>query len=122
MWPRDSHRAEHIAPEQLIVSSDCGFGRQGANREIAFYKASAIAQGAIWCGKSWASDDIRAGRRPTLQMDIVPKTAIESLITDHYPQFVESPILESRIVESPNLESDSRIQGFTDERFKDLDE
>ena len=35
----------HIAPEQLIVSSDCGFGRQGANREIAFYKASAIAQG-----------------------------------------------------------------------------
>ena len=37
--------AQHIAPEQLIVSSDCGFGRQGANREIAFYKASAIAQG-----------------------------------------------------------------------------
>jgi hypothetical protein len=36
---------EHIAPEQLIVSSDCGFGRQGCNREIAFYKASAIAQG-----------------------------------------------------------------------------
>jgi 5-methyltetrahydropteroyltriglutamate--homocysteine methyltransferase len=34
-----------IAPEQLIVSSDCGFGRQGCNREIAFYKASAIAQG-----------------------------------------------------------------------------
>jgi 5-methyltetrahydropteroyltriglutamate--homocysteine methyltransferase len=27
------------------VSSDCGFGRQGCNREIAFYKASAIAQG-----------------------------------------------------------------------------
>lgn len=26
--------------------SECGFGRQGANREIAFYKASAIAQGA----------------------------------------------------------------------------
>jgi 5-methyltetrahydropteroyltriglutamate--homocysteine methyltransferase len=34
-----------IAPEQLIVSSDCGFGRQGCNREIAFYKATAIAQG-----------------------------------------------------------------------------
>jgi 5-methyltetrahydropteroyltriglutamate--homocysteine methyltransferase len=30
----------------LVLSSDCGFGRQGANREIAFYKASAIAQGA----------------------------------------------------------------------------
>jgi len=35
-----------IPAERLIVSSDCGFGRQGANREIAFYKASAIAQGA----------------------------------------------------------------------------
>ena len=35
----------YIPAEQLIVSSDCGFGRQGCNREIAFYKASAIAQG-----------------------------------------------------------------------------
>jgi 5-methyltetrahydropteroyltriglutamate--homocysteine methyltransferase len=34
-----------IPPERLIVSSDCGFGRQGCNREIAFYKAAAIAQG-----------------------------------------------------------------------------
>jgi 5-methyltetrahydropteroyltriglutamate--homocysteine methyltransferase len=36
---------KYIPPERLIVSSDCGFGRQGCNREIAFYKASAIAQG-----------------------------------------------------------------------------
>jgi 5-methyltetrahydropteroyltriglutamate--homocysteine methyltransferase len=36
---------KYIPAERLIVSSDCGFGRQGANREIAFYKASAIAQG-----------------------------------------------------------------------------
>jgi 5-methyltetrahydropteroyltriglutamate--homocysteine methyltransferase len=35
-----------IPAERLVLSSDCGFGRQGANREIAFYKASAIAQGA----------------------------------------------------------------------------
>jgi 5-methyltetrahydropteroyltriglutamate--homocysteine methyltransferase len=39
------HALTHIPPERLIVSSDCGFGRQGCNREIAFYKASAIAQG-----------------------------------------------------------------------------
>ena len=33
----DSPRpGKYIAPEQLIVSSDCGFGRQGCNREIAF--------------------------------------------------------------------------------------
>ena len=37
---------KHIAPEQLILSSDCGFGCQGCNREIAFFKAAAIAQGA----------------------------------------------------------------------------
>jgi 5-methyltetrahydropteroyltriglutamate--homocysteine methyltransferase len=36
---------KYIPVERLIVSSDCGFGRQGCNREIAFYKASAIAQG-----------------------------------------------------------------------------
>src|SRR5438045_8419809 len=36
---------KYIPPERLILSSDCGFGRQGCNREIAFYKASAIAQG-----------------------------------------------------------------------------
>jgi 5-methyltetrahydropteroyltriglutamate--homocysteine methyltransferase len=36
----------HVDAENLILSSDCGFGRQGANRVIAFYKAAAIAQGA----------------------------------------------------------------------------
>jgi 5-methyltetrahydropteroyltriglutamate--homocysteine methyltransferase len=35
----------HRASEQLIISSDCGFGRQGCNRDIAFFKTSAIAQG-----------------------------------------------------------------------------
>jgi len=39
------------------VSSDCGFGRQGCNREIAFYKASAIRKAAILFGESlgWRS-------------------------------------------------------------------
>jgi 5-methyltetrahydropteroyltriglutamate--homocysteine methyltransferase len=35
-----------INPGNLILSSDCGFGRQGCNRLIAYYKAAAIAQGA----------------------------------------------------------------------------
>jgi len=39
------HALQYVPAERLIVSSDCGFGRQGCNREIAFYKASAIAQG-----------------------------------------------------------------------------
>jgi 5-methyltetrahydropteroyltriglutamate--homocysteine methyltransferase len=37
---------QSIGPENLVLSSDCGFGRQGCNRLIAFYKAAAIAQGA----------------------------------------------------------------------------
>lgn len=35
---------KYLPAEKLIVSSDCGFRRQRCNREIAFYKASAIAQ------------------------------------------------------------------------------
>src|SRR5260370_38661278 len=34
---------KHIPAGRLIVSSDCGFGRQGCNREIAFSKATAIS-------------------------------------------------------------------------------
>jgi 5-methyltetrahydropteroyltriglutamate--homocysteine methyltransferase len=37
---------KYINPENLILSTDCGFGRQGANRLIAYYKAAAIALGA----------------------------------------------------------------------------
>lgn len=37
---------KYIDPQNLILSSDCGFGRMGINRWIAFFKATAIAQGA----------------------------------------------------------------------------
>jgi 5-methyltetrahydropteroyltriglutamate--homocysteine methyltransferase len=37
---------EHIDAEHLVLSSDCGFGRQGVPRPIALYKAAALAQGA----------------------------------------------------------------------------
>lgn len=35
---------EHIPADKLVLSTDCGFGRQGFNRHLAFYKASAIPQ------------------------------------------------------------------------------
>jgi 5-methyltetrahydropteroyltriglutamate--homocysteine methyltransferase len=67
---------KYIAPEQLIVSSDCGFGRQGANREIAFYKASAIAQGCNIVRKELGLPTTYVpAADPALQMDIIPKTA-----------------------------------------------
>ena len=37
---------QFIDPENLLLTSDCGFGRQGCNRLIAYYKAAALAQGA----------------------------------------------------------------------------
>jgi 5-methyltetrahydropteroyltriglutamate--homocysteine methyltransferase len=37
---------EVVNAENLLLTSDCGFGRQGSNRMVALYKAAAIAQGA----------------------------------------------------------------------------
>jgi 5-methyltetrahydropteroyltriglutamate--homocysteine methyltransferase len=37
---------QYIAPENLILTSDCGFGREGCKRPVALYKAASIAQGA----------------------------------------------------------------------------
>jgi 5-methyltetrahydropteroyltriglutamate--homocysteine methyltransferase len=36
---------KYIEPERLILSSDCGFGRQGMSRMHAFYKMVAIVRG-----------------------------------------------------------------------------
>ncbi|HXS71569.1 MAG TPA: hypothetical protein VN839_08320, partial [Patescibacteria group bacterium] len=36
---------EVIPADRLVLSSDCGFGRQGFNRTVAFFKAAGIAQG-----------------------------------------------------------------------------
>jgi 5-methyltetrahydropteroyltriglutamate--homocysteine methyltransferase len=65
---------EYVAPEQLIVSSDCGFGRQGCNRNIAFFKATAIAQGCnIVRGELGLPQTYVPALEPRLQTDIVPK-------------------------------------------------
>jgi 5-methyltetrahydropteroyltriglutamate--homocysteine methyltransferase len=37
---------EHIPVERLILSTDCGFGREGMSRRIAFYKMVSIVRGA----------------------------------------------------------------------------
>ncbi len=61
-----------IPPERLIVSSDCGFGRQGCNREIAFYKSSAIAQGCnmVRAELGLPTTSVPAAD-PMLQVDVV---------------------------------------------------
>ena len=37
---------KHIEPERLILTSDCGFGRQSASRMHATYKMIALVRGA----------------------------------------------------------------------------
>lgn len=37
---------EYVPPERLILSSDCGFGREGLSRRVAFFKAVAVNLGA----------------------------------------------------------------------------
>ena len=64
---------KYIPAEKLIISNDCGFGRQGCNREIAFYKASALAQGCNIVRRElgFPTTYIPAAD-PKLQIDVVP--------------------------------------------------
>jgi len=36
---------EYVPPDRLIITADCGFGREGLSRRIAFYKCVALVQG-----------------------------------------------------------------------------
>jgi len=67
------HALKHIAPEQLIISSDCGFGRQGCNRDIAFFKTAALVQGTnIVKRELGVPESPSRAADPALQTDIVP--------------------------------------------------
>jgi 5-methyltetrahydropteroyltriglutamate--homocysteine methyltransferase len=36
---------DYIPPERLVISSDCGMGREGMSRKHAFFKMAALVQG-----------------------------------------------------------------------------
>jgi 5-methyltetrahydropteroyltriglutamate--homocysteine methyltransferase len=36
---------KHIPPERLVISTDCGMGREGMSRRHAFYKAVSLVLG-----------------------------------------------------------------------------
>ena len=49
-------RAMEVIPaDKLVLSSDCGFGRQGCNRIVAFYKAPRSPRAGTSCSRSLAS-------------------------------------------------------------------
>lgn len=67
---------QHIPAERMIVSTDCGFGRQGCNREIAFFKTTAIAQGCNIVRKELGLPTTYVpAADPLLQTDLVPDKA-----------------------------------------------
>ena len=72
---RGRRALKHIDPEQLILSTDCGFGRQGCNRDIAFYKTAAISGGRdILRHELGVEPGGVPAANPALQTDIVPST------------------------------------------------
>src|SRR5579885_2281827 len=36
---------EYVPPERLIITTDCGFGREGLSRRIAYYKCVSLVEG-----------------------------------------------------------------------------
>jgi 5-methyltetrahydropteroyltriglutamate--homocysteine methyltransferase len=70
---------EVVDPEQLVLSSDCGFGRQGVPRPIAYYKAAALAQGANIVRRELGAPEreVRAAD-PRLQVDVPAKSMVAS--------------------------------------------
>ena len=63
----------YINPENLVLSTDCGFGRQGFNRMVAFYKAAAIPQARnIVLEELGLEPRYVAAADPELQMDMLP--------------------------------------------------
>ena len=65
-----------IDAENLILSSDCGFGRGGANRLIAYYKAAAIAQGANIVRRELGAPERRVpAADAAMQVDVRPRPA-----------------------------------------------
>jgi 5-methyltetrahydropteroyltriglutamate--homocysteine methyltransferase len=68
---------KYVNVENLLVTSDCGFGRQGANRLVAFYKSAAAAQGANIVRREYGLPETYVPcADPHLIQDVVP-TAFE---------------------------------------------
>jgi 5-methyltetrahydropteroyltriglutamate--homocysteine methyltransferase len=62
---------KHLNPEEIVLTSDCGFGRGGSNRLVAFYKATAIAQGANIVRAELGANVVRVrAADPAMQADV----------------------------------------------------
>lgn len=67
------HALRFVPAERLIISTDCGFGRQGCNRDIAFFKSVSIAQGTNIVRRELGLPVTQVpAAEPALQTDLVP--------------------------------------------------
>jgi 5-methyltetrahydropteroyltriglutamate--homocysteine methyltransferase len=65
---------KYIDPDKLILSTDCGFGRGGANRTIAYFKATSMALGANIIRRELGVEErLVPAADPSLQTDAVPE-------------------------------------------------
>jgi 5-methyltetrahydropteroyltriglutamate--homocysteine methyltransferase len=65
---------KYVNLENLVVTSDCGYGRQGANRLVAFYKTAATAQGANIVRREHGLPETYVPcADPRLSQDLVPE-------------------------------------------------
>jgi hypothetical protein len=70
--------AQYIDLDKLIVSSDCGFGREGLGRGHAFFKSAALAIGAnIVRREHGLPETYVPAADEKLAMDQVPATYID---------------------------------------------
>ena len=62
-----------IPADKLVLSSDCGYGRQGFNRTVAFYKTTAIAQARnVVLKELGLPERYVPAADPALQTDVLP--------------------------------------------------
>jgi 5-methyltetrahydropteroyltriglutamate--homocysteine methyltransferase len=66
---------EAIGPEMLVVTTACGFGRQGVPRPVAAQKTSALVQGTNVVRRELGLPEARVrAADPALQVDVHPGT------------------------------------------------
>ena len=60
----------HIRPERLIVTADCGFGREALSRRFAFHKMVALVQGGNIVRHEFGVPEAEVGRGPALRIQL----------------------------------------------------
>jgi hypothetical protein len=101
---------KYVDIENLLVTSDCGFGRQGANRLVAFYKTAAAAQGANIVRREYGLPETYVPCADLhLIQDVVPTTFED--VRANPPMLLPEQSRARQTPEQPTPTSSSRDRG-----------